>query len=59
MSPEEEIKWVCSIFKLSKVFFLFVSYSELEETAASFPKLLGKFSIVSYIYRRFLVLSEY
>jgi hypothetical protein len=32
-------------FKTVQV-FMFMSYSEHEETAASFPKLLGKFAIV-------------
>jgi hypothetical protein len=43
---KKETKWVFSILKLSKFPYTFMSYSELEETTASFPKFSGKFSIV-------------
>jgi hypothetical protein len=42
---KEETKQVCSILKLLKS-FSFTSYSELEETTATFPKVSSKFSIV-------------
>lgn len=37
--------WVCSILKLFKTTFSFMSYSELEETGASYTKLLCSFAI--------------
>lgn len=41
----EETMWVCSILKLFKSSFSFMSYSGLEETNASYTKLLGSFAI--------------
>jgi hypothetical protein len=41
---KEETMWVCSVLKLIKSSFLFMSYSEHDETTVSFPKLLTKFA---------------
>jgi hypothetical protein len=56
---KEDAEWALLILKLSSSSFLFSSYSELEGLTASFPKLLGESVVVSYIYQRLFVLSDY
>lgn len=54
-----ETIWVTSILKLFKSFSLFMSSFELEETAATFSKLLGTFAEVFLCLHGLFALSEY